>query len=409
MEAELQNYLDTYESTHDYDEYHYDLDEIEHDPYVLLSIISAWQEGEWTLAEVQDTLQMLFDRQYILTEDVVVEVRYRTETRTDSEGNDYDVEVPYNYYICTVTLSNENLSHLPVYIMGEEQLSRYALYMATLGNRPDLFPGSDYVGKYTSDPVKHEVPEEYLTDETFSALLTEAEKYIGYPYVWGGSSPSTSFDCSGYLSWVLNQCGWNVGRLGAQGLYNYCTPTSSPQPGDLVFFVGTYDTPGVSHCGLYVGDGWMLHCGDPISYANLNSSYWQSHFYAYGRLPYAQPLTDREMQDYELRPARENLDIRRQMDAQAQVVGKWEDAHHVPEQRRLTWFYPDFGSYVAKEYVTPEQLAARAHGVERQAAAKARKEDKQPIAQQMKTAQKQAEEHRGQTAPKKSALRRDER
>ena len=281
LEAELQNYLNTYESTHDYDEYHYDLDEIEHDPYVLLSIISAWHEGEWTLAEVQDTLQMLFDRQYILTEDVVVEVRYRT----DSEGNDYDVEVPYNYYICTVTLSNENLSHLPVYIMGEEQLSRYALYMATLGNRPDLFPGSDYVGKYTGDPVEHEVPEEYLADETFSALLTEAEKYIGYPYVWGGSSPSTSFDCSGYLSWVLNQCGWDVGRLGAQGLYNYCTPTSSPQPGDLVFFVGTYDTPGVSHCGLYVGDGWMLHCGDPISYANLNSSYWQSHFYAYGRLP----------------------------------------------------------------------------------------------------------------------------
>ena len=157
--------------------------------------------------------------------------------------------------------------------------------LATLGNRPDLFPDSDYVGKYTGDPVEHEVPEEYLADETFSALLTEAEKYIGYPYVWGGSSPSTSFDCSGYLSWVLNQCGWNVGRLGAQGLYNYCTPTSSPRPGDLVFFVGTYDTPGVSHCGLYVGDGWMLHCGDPIGYANLNSSYWQSHFYAYGRLP----------------------------------------------------------------------------------------------------------------------------
>ena len=272
MEAELQNYLDTYTSTHSYDEYHFDLDEIEHDPYVLLSIISAWHEGEWTLAEVQDTLQMLFDRQYTLTETVV------TETRYDAEGD------PYTWYICYVTLESENLSHLPVYIMGEEQLSRYALYMATLGNRPDLFPGSDYVGKYTGDPVEHEVPEEYLTDETFSALLTEAEKYIGYPYVWGGSSPSTSFDCSGYLSWVLNQCGWNVGRLGAQGLYNYCTPTSSPQPGDLVFFVGTYDTPGVSHCGLYVGDGWMLHCGDPISYANLNSSYWQSHFYAYGRL-----------------------------------------------------------------------------------------------------------------------------
>ena len=254
LEAELQNYLDTYESTHDYDEYHYDLDEIEHDPYVLLSIISAWHEGEWTLAEVQDTLQILFDRQYILTEDVVVEVRYRTETRTDSEGNDYDVEVPYNYYICTVTLSNENLSHLPVYIMGEEQLSRYALYMATLGNRPDLFPGSDYVGKYTGNPVEHEVPEEYLTDETFSALLTEAEKYIGYPYVWGGSSPSTSFDCSGYLSWVLNQCGWNVGRLGAQGLYNYCTPTSSPQPGDLVFL----SAPTTRRGSVIVGCMWAM-------------------------------------------------------------------------------------------------------------------------------------------------------
>ena len=289
LEAELQNYLDTYESTHDYDEYHFDLDEIEHDPYVLLSIISAWHEGEWTLDEVQGTLQMLFEKQYILTETVVTERRYylETDTWTDEEGNTHTdtYRVYYDYYICTVTLSNENLSHLPVYIMGEEQLSRYALYMATLGNRPDLFPGSDYVGKYTGDPVEHEVPEEYLTDETFSALLTEAEKYIGYPYVWGGSSPSTSFDCSGYLSWVLNQCGWDVGRLGAQGLYNYCTPTSSPQPGDLVFFVGTYDTPGVSHCGLYVGDGWMLHCGDPISYTNLNSSYWQSHFYAYGRLP----------------------------------------------------------------------------------------------------------------------------
>ena len=285
LEAELQDYLDSYESTHDYDEYHFDLDEIEHDPYVLISLLCSLHEGQWTLDQVEGSLQTLFENQYILTEDVVVEVRYRTETRTDSEGNDYTVEVPYNYYICYVTLESENLSHLPVYIMGEEQLSRYALYMATLGNRPDLFPGSDYVGKYTGDPVEHEVPEEYLADETFSALLTEAEKYIGYPYVWGSSSPSTSFDCSGYVSWVINHSGWNVGRLGAQGLYNICTPTSSPQPGDLVFFVGTYDTPGVSHCGIYVGDNKMLHCGDPIGYANLNTSYWQSHFYAYGRLP----------------------------------------------------------------------------------------------------------------------------
>ena len=285
LEAELSDYLDSYESTHDYDEYHFDLNEIEHDPYVLLSLLCSLHEGQWTLDQVEGSLQTLFDSQYILTEDVVVEVRYRTETHTDSEGNDYEVEVPYNYYICYVTLENKNLSHLPVYLLSEDQMSRYAIYMATLGNRPDLFPGSEYVGKYTETPEGYEVPREYLDDETFAAILSEAEKYIGYPYVWGGSSPATSFDCSGYVSWVINHSGWNVGRLGAQGLYNICTPTSNPQPGDLVFFKGTYDTPGVSHCGIYVGDGRMLHCGDPIGYANLNTSYWQSHFYAYGRLP----------------------------------------------------------------------------------------------------------------------------
>ena len=286
MEAELQDYLDSYESTHDYDEYHFDLDSIEHDPYVLISILSVLHEGAWTLDQVQGMLENLFDRQYILTEDVVVEVRYRTESRTDSEGNSYDVEVPYNYYICYVTLENKNLSHLPLEMMNEEQMSRYSLYMSTLGNRPDLFPESAYVGKYvTNPPAGYDVPGEYLDDETFAAMLTEAEKYLGYPYVWGGSSPATSFDCSGFVSWVINHSGWNVGRLGAQGLYNICTPTSSPKPGDLVFFVGTYDTAGVSHCGIYVGDGMMIHCGDPIQYANLNTSYWQSHFYAYGRLP----------------------------------------------------------------------------------------------------------------------------
>ena len=290
LEDDLQHYLDTYESTHDYDEYHFDLDEIEHDPYVLLSLLCALHEGQWTIDEVQGTLQMLFDRQYILTEDVVVETRYRTETDTwtDEDGNSHTdtYQVPYDYYICTVTLENFDLSHVPVYVMGEEQLSRYAIYMATLGNRPDLFPDSPYVNKYiTGKPGDYEVPGEYLDDETFAAMLAEAQKYIGYPYVWGGSSPATSFDCSGYVSWVINHSGWNVGRLGAQGLYNICTPTSSPNPGDLVFFKGTYDTPGVSHCGIYVGDGKMLHCGDPIGYANLNTSYWQSHFYAYGRLP----------------------------------------------------------------------------------------------------------------------------
>ena len=292
MEAELQRYLDTYESTHDYDEYHFDLDSIEHDPYVLISILTALHQGEWTLEEVQGTLQMLFDRQYILTEDVVVETRYRTETDTwtDADGNTHTdtYQVPYDYYICTVTLENFNLSHVPIYIMGEEQLGMYATYMATLGNRPDLFPSSEYIGKYVEGSyTDYDIPPEALEDEVFAAIISEAEKYLGYPYVWGGSSPSTSFDCSGFVSWVINHSGWDVGRLGAQGLCNICTPVSSAnvKPGDLVFFTGTYDTPGVSHVGIYVGEGRMIHCGDPISYADLNSSYWQSHFYRYGRLP----------------------------------------------------------------------------------------------------------------------------
>ena len=292
MEAELQRYLDTYESTHDYDEYHFDLDTIEHDPYVLISMITALHQGEWTLDEVQGTLQMLFDRQYILTEDVVAETRYRTETDTwtDADGNTHTdtYQVPYDYYICTVTLENFNLSHVPVYIMSEEQLGMYATYMATLGNRPDLFPGSGYIGKYVEGSyTDYDIPPEALDDEVFAAIIKEAEKYLGYPYVWGGSSPSTSFDCSGFVSWVINHSGWDVGRLGAQGLCNICTPVSSAnvKPGDLVFFTGTYDTPGVSHVGIYVGNNMMIHCGDPISYANLNSNYWQSHFYRYGRLP----------------------------------------------------------------------------------------------------------------------------
>ena len=295
MEAELQDMLDNIESEYPgYDEYRVNADEIEHDPYVLISILTAWHEGAWTIDQVQGTLQMLFGRQYILTETVKVEVRYRTEQRTGyrtytdpntgktvTEEYEYEVQVPYNYYICTVELENFNLSHLPVYIMGEEKVGRYALYIATLGNRPDLFGGR------LLTPTLYDIPESYLSDETFAAMMAEAEKYIGYPYVWGGSSPKTSFDCSGFVSWVINHSGWNVGRLGAQGLCNICTPVSAAnvRPGDLVFFVGTYDTPGVSHVGIYVGDGWMIHAGNPIGYVNLNTSYWQSHFYTYGRLP----------------------------------------------------------------------------------------------------------------------------
>ncbi len=178
--------------------------------------------------EVQGTLQTLFDRQYILTENVVVEVRYRTETRTDSEGDPYTVRVPYNWYVCYVTLENRNLSHLPVEMMSQEQLSRYALYLSTLGNRPDLFPGSAYVGKYTDPPADYDVPEEYLADETFAAILGEAEKYLGYPYVWA-AAPSHLFDCSGFVSWVINHSGWNVGRLGPRGS-NICAPPARPGP-----------------------------------------------------------------------------------------------------------------------------------------------------------------------------------
>ena len=289
LEADLQHELDNYKSLHPgYAEYRFDLDEIGHDPYVLTSILAALHEGVFTLDGVQGDLAMLFEKQYTLTQTIETEIRYRTETRTDSEGNEYDVEVPYTYYICNVKLVNNDLSHLPVSIMGEDELSMYAAYMQTLGNRPDLFPTGSYPNASTvKEPTYYEIPPEALEDETFAAMIAEADKYVGYPYVWGGSSPSTSFDCSGFISWVLNHSGWSVGRQTAQGLYNICTPVTAGQakPGDLVFFVGTYDTPGVSHVGLYVGNSVMLHCGDPISYTNLNSSYWQSHLYCYGRLP----------------------------------------------------------------------------------------------------------------------------
>ena len=234
LEDELQEYLDSYESTHDYDEYHYDLDDIEHDPYVLISILSAIHGNEWTIDEVGGTIQMLFEKQYILTETVRTETRYRTETRTGTtsytdpdtgetviEEYEYEVEVPYTYYICTVELENFNLSHVPVYVMSQDQLAMYATFMGTLGNRPDLFPDSSYVGKYYETEYEdYEIPAEALSDERFAAMMEEAEKYLGYPYVWGGSSPSTSFDCSGFVSYVVNNCGqgWSIGRLGADGL-----------------------------------------------------------------------------------------------------------------------------------------------------------------------------------------------
>ena len=272
MEAELQNYLDSYEATHDYDEYHMDIDDIEHDPYVLMSILTAWFGGEWTMDEAEAVLGTLFDRQYILTETV----------QTYGEGED-------EYTVCTVTLENFDLSHLPVYLLTEDALSLYSLYMATLGNRPDLFPDSGYVGAYTDPKPTYEIPPEALEDEQFAAMMEEAQKYLGYPYVWGGSSPATSFDCSGFVSWVVNNCGlgYDIGRLTAQGLYNICTPVSEAEakPGDLVFFEYTYEGPWITHVGIYVGDGWMIHAGDPIGYIKFMDSYYSDNFVGFGRLP----------------------------------------------------------------------------------------------------------------------------
>ena len=290
MEAELQAKLDNYEATHDYDEYHFDLDEIGHDPYVLISALTALKGGAWMLGEVQSELQMLFDKQYILTETVETEIRYRPETRYDEDGDPYTVQVPYEYTICTVTLENFDLSHVPVYVMNEDQLALYASYMATLGNRPDLFGDSDYVNRYYGDGSggSYDIPPEALEDEAFAAIIKEAEKYLGFPYVWGGSSPATSFDCSGFVSYVYNNCGvgWSFGRLSAEGIRQICSYVSpaDAKPGDLIFFEKTYNTTGASHIGIYVGNNTMLHCGDPIQYTSISSDYWQSHFLQFGRL-----------------------------------------------------------------------------------------------------------------------------
>ena len=280
-----------------YDEYRYSVDEIGHDPFELASYLTA-KYDDYTPAKVRAELQYLLEQQYTLTITETVEVRYRTETRTDTwtetdpetgeittHSDTYEVEVPYNYYILNVSLRNKSLGAVALANLDPEQTERYLIYQKTKGNRPNLFEGNIYThpGEYTD----YDIPPEALSDPAFAALIAEAEKYLGYPYVWGGSSPSTSFDCSGFVSWVVNHSGWNVGRLGAQGLFNICTPVSSAnaRPGDLIFFVGTYDTPGVSHVGIYVGGGMMLHCGNPIGYASVETNYWQSHYYSFGRLP----------------------------------------------------------------------------------------------------------------------------
>ncbi len=282
MENELRDYLLEYEENLEYDSYEYETDEIGHDPYVLISAITALKGGAWKADELGDILQMLFSQQYILTETEITEQKLV-----------WDVQLKKNVRVtetgCRVKLENMDLARVPSFIMNEEQLAAYAGYMASLGNASYLFPDSDYIGRYiTGEYEVYEVPPEALKDKEFAAMVKEAEKYLGYPYVWGGSSPATSFDCSGFICWVLEKCGWDVGRTTAQGLFEYCTPVSrsNAQPGDLIFFTGTYKTADAcSHIGLYVGNGMMLHCGDPISYASINQDYWQSHFYAFGRLP----------------------------------------------------------------------------------------------------------------------------
>lgn len=300
LEAALRNQINNIERTHSgYDEYRYDLDEINHNPYELAAYLTVKFE-DYTREEVQSTLRWLFDQQYemILTEEV--EIRTRTETRTGTststdpetgetttEEYEYEVEVEYEYYILNVKLKNKGLNMVIGNSgMTDDEAKRYAVLLQTQGNRSDIFGDDIYAspGEYTD----YDIPGEALTDVKFAKMIQEAEKYLGYPYVWGGSSPSTSFDCSGFVSWVINNCGngWSVGRRTANGLMDVCDiiRKSEAKPGDLIFFQGTYDTSGASHVGIYVGDGMMIHCGNPISYASIESSYWQSHYYCMGRI-----------------------------------------------------------------------------------------------------------------------------
>lgn len=301
LEDELQQKIDRYAAEHpQYDEFQYDLARIWHDPHALISLISAHANGEWKIDGMYGFLNRLFEEQYTLSQKVKSETRYRKEwvkhyeKIVDPETGEitwrpYQVleDVPYTYRTCTVRLENFNLSHLPFYVLSRKGVGRYAMYISVLGNREDLFRGNPYASTLR-EPGKHDVPKAYLEDETFRCILEEAEKYIGYPYVWGGDSPETSFDCSGFVSYVFTNSGVrNVGRLGATSLYGVCqkiTPEEA-KPGDLVFFEKTISgVDGITHCGIYVGDGFMLHCGSPIGYADLRDSYWQQHFFGYGRL-----------------------------------------------------------------------------------------------------------------------------
>ena len=278
----------------DYDEYNFDLDPITHDPHQLAAVLTAIHEA-YTRGEVQGTMQSIFDQQYELILSETIEIRTRTETRTGTDPTTgdtytYEVEVQYEWRILNITLLNFGIDSVARGMLSGDDLDRYDILQETQGNRPELFGGVS-VG-YGSDGsgeagIDYEVPAEALSDPEFAAMLEEAEKYLGTPYVWGGSSPETGFDCSGYVCWVLNQSGWDVGRTTANGLWQQSAKMSEHEakPGDLVFFQGTYDTPGASHVGIYVGDGMMISAGDPIKYSNIHSSYWDKHLLGFGRIP----------------------------------------------------------------------------------------------------------------------------
>jgi hypothetical protein len=283
MEDELQEEIDDIEDDYpDYDEYNYELDEIGHNPYQLAAVLTVLYE-QYTEDEVQDILEEIFNLQYELSIEEEVETRY---TEPEEEGEDPE---PYDYYILNVSLTNNTLDDVVEQLgFDDDQMARYEILLETYGNKKYLFDDDIYSIVNPGSYGDYEVPPEALTDVRFANMIHEGEKYLGYPYVWGGSKPSTSFDCSGFVSWVINHCGngWNVGRQTANGLLNCCTkiPVSQAKPGDLIFFKGTYDVKGASHVGIYVGDGMMLHCGSPIQYTSVDTNYWRKHFFTYGRI-----------------------------------------------------------------------------------------------------------------------------
>ena len=286
LEKQLERELDSIEQTHSgYDEYRYDVDTIGHDPNELIAYLTV-NFNDFKPDEVQAALKDLFEQQYTVTLTPVSETRYKTVSHTNKDGTTSSRRVAYTYKILFVTVRNRSLGTVVRELLTEDEYKRYLVIFQQKGNRPDIFGDNIYANP--SEGPKYEIPGEALSDPSFKALITEAEKYLGYPYVWGGSSPSTSFDCSGFVCWVYTASGvHNLPRTTATGIYNQCTVISKSEakPGDLVFFIKTYDCDGpVSHIGIYVGNGMMIHAGSPIKYASIETSYWQKHFYAFGRL-----------------------------------------------------------------------------------------------------------------------------